>query len=432
MRWRSMVVVCGLWLSASASAAIDPARIEAELTALQPQLIAWRRDIHQHPELGNRETRTAALVAKTLRGLRLDSVQTGIAHTGVVGVLVGGQPGPTIALRADMDALPVREDTGLPFASTATTTFRGETVGVMHACGHDAHVANLLAAAAVLAKLRRDLPGTVVFLFQPAEEGAPEGEEGGAALMLKEGVFEKHKPAAVFGLHVTSALNSGNIGYRVGPLMAAVDSFTLVVHGVQTHGSRPWQGVDPITTAAQIINGVNTIVSRQLDITDTPAVVSFGAIKGGIRENIIPDQVEMIGTIRTFKPEHRVQIFERLERTATSIAESQGARAELRIEEGYPVTANEQRLTERMLPTLQRMAGDKNLIRVPLTTGAEDFSFFANQVPGLYLFVGVTDPALDPRNAPTNHSPKFTIDEAGLPLALRAMVYLAIDYLQGG
>ena len=416
----------------AAEAAIERADLERELAAVKDQLIAWRRDIHQHPELGNRETRTAALVAKVLRDLDFDSVRTGIAYTGVVGVLEGGKPGPVIALRADMDALPVTEQTGLPFASKVTTTFRGETVGVMHACGHDTHVANLLATATVLSRLRADLPGTVMFIFQPAEEGAPEGEEGGAELMLREGLFADLKPEAVMGLHVTSNLNTGRIGWRAGPLMAAVDSFTITVKGVQTHGSRPWQGVDPITTAAQIITGVNTIVSRQLDITDTPAVVSFGAIKGGIRENIIPDQVQMIGTIRTFQPEHRVQIFDRLKRTAESIAASQGATATVDIQEGYPVTVNEQRLTERMLPTLRRVAGEANVVRIPLTTGAEDFSYYAQQVPGLFVFVGVTDPAIDPRKAPTNHSPLFLVDEAALPLALDALVSLAVDYLQGG
>jgi amidohydrolase len=426
------VLALALLPAVPAAAAIERAAIERELAAVQDQLIAWRRDIHQNPELGNRETRTAALVADVLKRLEFDSVKTGVGVTGVVGILKGGKPGPVIALRADMDALPVTEATGLPFASKVTTTFRGQTVGVMHACGHDTHVANLLATATVLSKLRADLPGTVMFIFQPAEEGAPDGEEGGAELMLKEGLFAEIKPEAVMGLHVTSNLNTGRVGYRSGPLMAAVDSFTITVKGVQTHGSRPWQGVDPITTAAQIISGVNTIVSRQLDITDTPAVVSFGAINGGIRENIIPDQVEMIGTIRTFVPEHRIQIFERLKRTAESIAASQGATATVEIQEGYPVTVNEQRLTERMLPTLQRVAGESNVLRIPLTTGAEDFSYYAQEVPGLFVFVGVTDPKIDPRKAPTNHSPMFLVDEAGLPLALDALVSLAVDYLQGG
>lgn len=412
-------------------AAVDRVALEAEVIAVQQQLIIWRRDIYRNPELGNRETRTAQLVASVLRDLKFDSVRTGIAHTGVVGVLKGGKPGPVIALRADMDALPVTDATGLPFASKAKTTYRGETVGVMHACGHDTHVANLLATAVVLSKLRAQIAGTVMFIFQPAEEGAPEGEEGGAQLMLKEGLFAELKPEAVMGIHVTSNLNTGKIGFRIGPLMAAVDSFTITVQGVQTHGSRPWQGVDPITAAAQIVNGVNTIVSRQMDITSTPVVISFGAIKGGIRENIIPDSVQMIGTIRTFQPEHRIQIFDRLKLTAQSIAQSQGATATVSIQEGYPVTVNEQRLSERMLPTLERVAGAAHVIRIPLTTGAEDFSYYAQEVPGLFVFIGVTDPAIDPRKAPTNHSPKFSVDEAGLPLALRTMVNLAIDYLQG-
>jgi amidohydrolase len=250
--------------------------------------------------------------------------------------------------------------------------------------------------------------------------------------MLKEGLFAELKPAAVMGLHVTSNLNTGRIGYRTGPLMAAEDSFYITVKGRQTHGSRPWQGVDPIAAAAQIVSGVNTIVSRQLDITDTPAVISFGAINGGIRENIIPDEVRMIGTIRTFQPEHRVQIYDRLKRTVENIAEAQGATATVEIQEGYPVTVNEQRLTERMLPTLQRVAGESNVVRIPLTTGAEDFSYYAQEVPGLFVFVGVTDPKIDPRKAPTNHSPMFLVDEAGLPLALDALVSLAVDYLQGG
>jgi amidohydrolase len=427
----SAAIAAVTFLVATPGQALERATLEREMAAVQDQYIAWRRDIHANPELGNRETRTAALVAEVLRGLEFDEVRTGIAYTGVLGVLKGGKPGPVIALRADMDALPVTEATGLPFASKVTTTFRGETVGVMHACGHDVHVANLLATATVLARVRDELPGTVMFIFQPAEEGAPEGEEGGAELMLKQGLFADLKPEAVMGLHVTSNLNTGRIGWRSGPLMAAVDSFTIVVKGRQTHGSRPWQGVDPITTAAQIVGGINTIVSRQLDITDTPAVVSFGAIKGGIRENIIPDSVEMIGTIRTFQPEHRVQIFDRIRRTAENIAESQGATAEVRIDEGYPVTVNEQRLTERMLPTLRRVAGEPNVVRVPLTTGAEDFSYYAQEVPGLFVFVGVTAPGTDPRTAPTNHSPLFLVDEAGLPVALDALVSLATDYLAG-
>ena len=429
---RISLAIAGLMaLSApGAQAAVDRAELERLAAAEEAQLIAWRRDIHQHPELGNRETRTAALVAEHLRALGLDSVRTGIAHTGVVGILRGGKPGPVLALRADMDALPVVEQTtDLPFHSKVTAQYRGQTIGVMHACGHDTHVANLLATASVLAALRKDLPGTVVFIFQPAEEGAPEGEQGGAKLMLAEGVFADPRPDAVMGLHVGSNLPAGVIGYREGPMMAAVDSFTIVVKGRQVHGSRPWQGVDPITAAAQIINGMNTIVSRQIDITEAPAVISYGAIKGGIRENIIPDEVELIGTIRNFSATNRTRIFERIKLTAETTAQSQGATANVRIDEGYPVTANDPALTARMLPTLRRVAGEGKLVRTPLITGAEDFSFFANEVPGLYIFVGVTDPAIDPNSAPTNHSPLFRVDERALPVALRAMLNLAVDFL---
>jgi amidohydrolase len=429
---RKALIACValLALQTSSANALDSAQLEQEISAITPQMIAWRRDIHANPELGNRETRTAALIAKVLRDLSFDSVRTEVAYTGVVGLLKGAKPGPVIALRADMDALPVTEAVDLPFASKVKTMYRGQEVGVMHACGHDAHVANLLAVASVLAKQRANLKGSYLFIFQPAEEGAPDGEEGGAALMLKQGVFGDLKPDAIFGLHVSSNLPSGKIGYRVGPLMAAEDSFKIVVQGVQSHGSRPWQGVDPITTAAQIVQGVNTIVSRQIDITENPAVISFGAINGGIRENILPDRVEMIGTIRTFEAAHRVQIFDRMRRTASSIAQAQGAQAELTISEGYPVTVNEQRLTERLLPTLQRAVGSENLIRVPLVTGAEDFSYFAREVPGLYFFVGVTDKALDPRKAPTNHSPNFRIDESALPVGLRTMLQLVLDFAE--
>ncbi len=413
-----------------ASAAIDQAQLDAAIDAAQAPMIAWRRDIHANPELGNREFRTAKLIAAELRRLRLD-VRTGVAHTGVIGVLKGGKPGPTLALRADMDALPVTEQNDLPFVSKVTTEYRGQTTGVMHACGHDTHVANLLAVATVLSGLREQLPGTVIFIFQPAEEGAPDGEEGGAALMLKEGLFRELKPDAVMGLHVTSGLNTGKIGYRPGPAMASVDSFKIVVTGRQTHGSRPWQGVDPITAAAQIITGVNTIVSRQVDITEAPAVVSFGAIKGGIRENIIPEQVEMIGTIRNFSLNNRARIFERLKLTAETIAQSQGAKADVTITEEYPVTVNDPALTARMLPTLQRVAGEKNVIEQALITGAEDFSFFAREVPGLYIMVGVTAPGIDAKTAPSNHSQLFMVDENGLSLATKALTHLAVDYLEG-
>jgi amidohydrolase len=398
---------------------------------VQSKVQAWRRDIHQHPELGNRETRTAALVAAHLRGLGLE-VRTGIAHTGVVGILRGAKPGPRIAQRADMDALPVTEQVQLPFASKVTTEFRGQTTGVMHACGHDAHVAILMGVAEVLAGLRDELPGEVMFIFQPAEEGPPEGEEGGASLMLKQGIFDDFKPEAVFGLHVGSALPSDTIGVRAGAMMAAADSFRIVVQGRQTHGSRPWGGVDPIVAAADIISTAQTVVSRRTDLTRAPVVLSFGAVHGGIRQNIIPDEVELIGTIRTFEPDMRAATFANLQQVAETVASAHGAtvRTDIPWMQGYPVTRNDPALTARMRPVLER-AADGKVLEIPAVTGAEDFSEFAQVVPGLYFFVGATPPGQDPSKAPSNHSPLFFLDEAALPLGTRALLGVSLEYLHG-
>jgi amidohydrolase len=413
-------------------AAITETQLDQAAKSLAPRVITWRRDFHQNPELGNRETRTSQKVAEHLKALGLE-VRTGIAHTGVVGVLKGGKPGPTIALRADMDALPVTEQVDVPFKSQVTSEYRGEKVGVMHACGHDAHTAILMGAAEALASMRKDLPGTVLFIFQPAEEGAPEGEKGGAPLMLEEGVFDIVKPDAAFGLHVWSGLNAGKIGYRSGPFMAASDRYRILVKGEQTHGSKPWGGVDPIVASAQIVMGLQTLVSRQIDITAHPAVVSIGAIKGGIRNNIIPDQVEMIGTFRTFDPGVRQQIIDGITRTSKDIAASSGATAEVEIaDDANPVTFNDVKLTERMLPSLERAAGPGNLLEIPFVTGAEDFSFFGQRVPSLFFFVGITPPGQNAAKAPSNHSPKFYIDESGLELGVRAMLGVAVDFLQGG
>ncbi|HQR24195.1 MAG TPA: amidohydrolase [Steroidobacteraceae bacterium] len=418
--------------SSGAAADITEAQLDQAAKAAMPQVITWRRDFHQHPELGNSETRTAKIVADYLKSLGLE-VHTGVAHTGVVGILKGGKPGPVVALRADMDALPVTEQVDVPFKSVVTSTYRGETVGVMHACGHDSHTAILMGTAQALAAMRAELPGTVVFLFQPAEEGTPDGARGGAWLMLKEGAFDAPKPEAAFGLHVFSTLNVGKIGYRAGPFMAAADRFRIVVKGEQTHGSRPWGGVDPIVAASQIVMGLQTLVSRQIDITRNPAVVTVGAIKGGIRNNIIPESVEMVGTFRTFDPAVRQQIIDGITRTAKDIAASSGATAEIEIgDDGYPVTVNDVKLTERMLPALERAAGPGNVIEIPYVTGAEDFSFLAEKVPSLFFFVGITPLGQDAAKAPSNHSPKFYIDESGLELGLRAMLGVAVDYLQGG
>lgn len=396
--------------------------------SVSEKVIKWCRHLHQYPELSNREFETAKYVAKHLRSLGLE-VQTGVAHTGVVAKLKGGKKGPLIALRADMDALPVKEQVDLPFASTQTTEYKGNTVGVMHACGHDNHVAILMAAAESLVKIKDQLAGDILFIFQPAEEGAPDGEEGGAELMLKEGLF-KEKPEAVFGLHVTSSLNTGQIGFREGPLMASADKFTITVKGRQTHGSRPWNGVDPIVASSQIIMATQTIASRQVDVTKAPSVVSFGAINGGVRNNIIPDEVEMVGTIRTFDQEMRADIKKRLAKTAEMVAESGGAEAHVHIDHGYPVTVNDVELTKKMTPTLAGVVGKENLITTPLITGAEDFSYYALETPGMFFFLGVTPKGQDAVTAPSNHSPHFFADEKALQLGVNAMTQLVVDYLK--
>ncbi|KFN46764.1 hypothetical protein N790_08280 [Arenimonas malthae CC-JY-1] len=425
-----------LLVSALAAALCGPAfaqapDVEALAATVDAKVQAWRRDIHQHPELGNRETRTAALVAEHLRALGLEDVRTGVATTGVTAVLRGGKPGPRIAIRADMDALPVTERSGLPFASKATSTFRGETVGVMHACGHDAHTGILMGVAEALAAIKADLPGEVLFVFQPAEEGPPDGEEGGAEEMLKQGIFDGFKPEAVFGLHVFSTLNAGQVGYRSGPLMAASDRFNIVVKGRQTHGSRPWGGVDPIVAAADIIGTSQTIVSRRQNISKLPVVVSFGAIKGGIRYNIIPDEVELIGTIRTFDEGMRQAVFADLKNVAEKVAAAHGATVVAQVPDtkGNPVTVNHPGLTARVLPSLEKAVGARNVMEMDLTMGAEDFSFYANEVPGFFFFVGATPAGQDALKAPSNHSPEFFLDEQALRVGTRAMLQVALDYL---
>ena len=426
---KSLLTCCAalsLLASSNAYAQTGPQKL---LKGVESKVIAWRRDFHQHPELGNREVRTAKIVADHLKTLGM-KVQTDMAYTGVVGLLVGKHPGPTVMLRADMDALPVTEKVDLPFKSTKTTNYRGVDVGVMHACGHDTHVAMLMGAAEVLSGMQEQLHGNVLFVFQPAEEGAPQGEEGGAELMLKEGLFEHYKPDVAFGLHITSGLPAGAIGYRSGAAMASSDRFEITVHGKQAHGSRPWSGVDPIAASAQIVSGINHIVSRQIDITREPAVVSFGKIAGGVRNNIIPDEVEMVGTIRNFDMENRRQIFDKIKTTTTHIAAASGATADIEIIEGYPVTVNHPELTAQMLPSLERVAGKDNLIQMPKIGGSEDFSFFAQQVPGLYIFLGGTPRDQDPVTAPSNHSPYFFADESSFKTGTAALTQLALDYMQ--
>jgi amidohydrolase len=427
----SRLMLAALLLASGSAAAATP-DIDALAKPVDAKVLAWRRDIHQHPELGNREFRTAKLVADELRSLGLD-VKTGVAHTGVVAILRGGRPGPRIAIRADMDALPVTEHNELPFASKETAVFRGETVGVMHACGHDSHTAMLMGVAQALASIKADMPGEVMFIFQPAEEGVPDGETGGASGMLAEGLFRDFKPEAVFGLHVVSSLNAGQLGYRSGPFMAASDRFHIVVKGTQTHGARPWSGIDPIVTAADLIVTAQNIVSRRLDISKQPAVLSFGAIKGGIRYNIIPDSVDLIGTIRTFDPGMRQQIFDDLKSVSENVATANGATVVTEIPDtaGNPVAVNDPALTARSLPSLQHVAGANNVVETPANTVSEDFAYFANQVPGFYFFVGATPVGQDAATAPSNHSPKFFLDEGALPVGTRAMLQVTLDYLNG-
>ena len=403
------------------------ADIQQDIIDIEGQMLEWRRHLHQNPELSNREFNTASYIEKHLRALGLE-VKTGIAFTGVVAVLKGDKPGPILALRADMDALPVTEQVDLSFVSKATAEYRGETVGVMHACGHDTHVAILMATAEVFAKNKADLEGTLMFIFQPAEEGAPGDEDGGAELMLAEGLFNEMKPDAAFGLHVWSNVNSGIAAFRSGPSMAAVDDFELKVIGKQTHGSAPWNGIDPIVTAAQIINSVQTIVSRRTAITKAPAVVSFGAIKGGIRNNIIPDDVTMVGTIRNFDMDIRDDIHRHLGNIISHVAQANEADFEFKINEGYPVTVNDPELAIKMLPSLHKVFGEDNVIDPGLITGAEDFSYFANEVPGMFFFMGVTPVDQNASTAPSNHSPHFFVDEPALLNGVKAFVQLVQDY----
>lgn len=426
----TIAVATGLMIGTADAQSPLAAEIDQRTAQLEPKVVAWRRDIHQHPELGNREVRTAKLVADHLQRLGLE-VKTGVAHTGVVGLLRGARPGPVVALRADMDALPVTELVNVAFASKVRTQYNGQDVGVMHACGHDNHVAILMGVAEVLAGMKDRLPGTVKFIFQPAEEGAPAGEEGGAELMVREGVMTDPTPDAIFGLHVSSQINVGRIAYRSGGAMAAADELLITVRGTQTHGARPWGGIDPIVTASQIVMGLQTITSRQIDVTKAPAVITIGRIQGGVRSNIIPDEVQLEGTIRTFDPETQDDIHRRIQRTAQSIAEAAGAEATVRITKAYPVTFNDPPLTERMVPTLERVAGPANVSISPQITGAEDFSFFQREAPGLYIFLGSVSPGIDPGTAPTNHSPLYAVDEAVLPLGVQTLANLATDFLFG-
>ncbi|MFN2566503.1 MAG: amidohydrolase [Gemmatimonadaceae bacterium] len=403
-------------------------QIGRHAAAVDPRVVAWRRDIHQNPELSFQEVRTAQMVAAHLRSLGID-VRTGVGGHGVVGVLRGGRPGAVVALRADMDALPVTEETDLPFRSRVRTRVNGQDVGVMHACGHDTHVAMLMGAAEVLAAMRARLPGTVKFIFQPAEEASGTGE-GGAVAMIRDGALADPRPSAIFGLHAFAGYPAGHVAVRAGGLMASSDGLRISVRGRQTHGAIPWGGVDPVVVASQIVLSLQTVVSRQVDLTTSPAVVTIGSIQGGVRGNIIPDSVVMIGTIRTFDQRMRQQIHERVRRAAVSVAEGAGATASVSIDLGNGVTYNDPALVERMRPTLARVAGPR-LAEARQTTTAEDFSRFQEQVPGMFVFLGITPEGQDMAQVAQNHSPRFFVDERALPVGVRVLVSLAVDYLTG-
>lgn len=420
-----------IFLSVQTYCQVSPAlvkKLNADAVSLEQQVIEWRRHIHQYPELSNREFKTAAYIASHLTKLGLE-VKTGIAHTGVVGILKTGKPGPVIGLRADMDALPVEERNSLPFASKEQADYNGTRTNVMHACGHDAHVAILMGVAEVLARNKNGLRGTIKFIFQPAEEGPPAGEEGGAKLMVKEGVLDSPRVDAIFGLHVQSIRKLNQVAYKPAGMMAASDWFTIRVHGKQSHGGSPWKGVDPIVISSQIVLALQTIVSRQTDLTKEPAVISIGRFNAGVRENIIPESAELSGTIRTFDVDMQKSVKERIERTATNIAEASGARAEVTFEEKTPVTYNDPALTEKVVVALNRAAGEQNVVRIPADTGGEDFAYFQQQVPGFYFFVGVCPPDVDPAKAPSHHTPDFMMDERGMLTGLKSLVNVATEYM---
>jgi len=402
------------------------------IDAVLPQVTAWRRDIHEHPELSNREVRTSKLVADELKKLGYD-VRTGIAHTGVIGVLKGGKPGPKLAIRADMDALPVTEQVDLPFASKGTGEYLGKTVGVMHACGHDAHTAMLLGLAEIFAKSRATLPGEIMLIFQPAEEGVPLGEDGGAPMMVRDGVFKDFRPDAVFGMHVVSALPVGIVALRAGGAMASSDTFRIVVHGRQSHGAQPWKGIDPIVTAADIVVSAQTIVSRELDLNHDPAVVTFGVFNGGQRFNIVPETAELHGNVSAFDEDSRKHALASLKRIAENVAAAHGATVETQIPAGdsNPVNANDPTLTARVRASIEKALGAEHVQESTRWMASEDFPWLPRSVPApsVYFFVGATPTGVDPATAPDNHSPKFFLDEGALRVGMQAMLQAALDFL---
>lgn len=412
----------------AAFAGITPDEIDQAAAAVQPQVVEWRRWFHQNPELSNREIKTSARIAEILRGMGLEPT-TGIAHTGVVAIIEGGLPGPLVAIRTDIDGLPVTEQTGLPFASIARSEYNGQEVGVMHACGHDAHMAILLGAAKILNDMKAGLPGSVMLIFQPAEEGPPAGEEGGASMMLEEGIFKDRMPAAVFGMHVGISTPGGQFSVKPGPMMAASDFFKIIVKGKGTHGARPWDGVDPVVVSSQIVLGLQTIASRQVDVTLAPSIISIGRISGGVRYNVIPDEVMLEGTIRSFDPDMREYIHAAIERSARLIAESAGAAIDFEVTQGPPALKNDAGLTALVMPALARASGHPVLSVQPQTV-AEDFSEYANVAPAVFVFLGNWPEELDPKTQPTNHSPFFQMHEPYMERGVKAYGHMVVDFLK--
>jgi amidohydrolase len=430
----SFAFVIGISFAGIAQSKNKYAVLDAAADQINQKMIGWRRDFHEHPELGNHELRTADIIAKHLQALGME-VKTGIAVTGVVGILKGSGPGPVIALRADMDALPVTERTPVPFASKVRTISDGQEVGVMHACGHDSHMAIMMAVAEVLAKNKSQWKGTIVFIFQPAEEGVPVGvKEGGAELMVKQGVLDNPKVDVIFGLHINSLIEAGKITYRPGGTMAAAEDVKIIVKGKSSHGAYPWNSVDPIVVSAEIINNLQTIVSRNLNLTENPAVVTIGSIQGGVRSNIIPEKVELWGTLRSLSTTDEKLINDRVRQIAAKTAESAGATAEVIIPFSidYPVTYNDPKLVARMLPSLQRTAGDTNVVLKPPVMGSEDFSYYQQKVPGFFFFLGGMPKGGDPLTAAPHHTPDFFLDESGFILGVKAFCHLVVDYPGGG
>lgn len=422
----SLVLITSAVYSQQKSGA-DPL-IESAVNKIETKCINWRRDFHKNPELGNREIRTAKIVADHLRSLGIE-VKENVAKTGVVGILKGDKPGPVIALRADMDALPVTERVNIPFASKVKTTYNGQEVGVMHACGHDTHVAILMSVAEILSGMKKDLAGTIKFVFQPSEEGPPQGEEGGAPLMVKEGVLEDPKVDVMFGLHINAQTPVGQIKYREQGMMAASDWFSITINGKQSHGAQPWLGIDPVVIGTQIIQGLQTIVSRQSELTKNPVVISTTIFKAGVRENIIPEQVTLAGTIRTLDTGMQRDVWDRIERTAKNIAEASGATAEVKIDSKTLVTYNDPKLTQQMIPSLQK-ASNNNAVVMNAVMGAEDFSFFAAKVPSLYFYLGGMPVGKDPKETAAHHTPDFYVDESGMKTGIKAFCYMVLDYMK--